>query len=563
MDSKLLLSKLFIENFKEVYENFCSETGYDVPFEKVFEDNVSRLEFLNLVLECVSNGKMSSSFVGVFSGCIEFMNDYINGNFECGLDVPTRYREDEQGLYIPTASELIFLFRMVNTCCMFHEKVYNGKVLMLDMPNETFNQNMKRCLTVNRENLAHILGFSEHEDKGNYLFKYFLELDKKKNPELYTTDVGKPLSNGERVSERYLNWILSEEGQNEIIHINEMFREIMENDMKKHPHDYVDGQPKSKDKFALLVKKELGIDFPMIKFSRYVCKTVNLFNFLNMNNTTEMIVDYNPQVGENIPFDFFLVNASNEGLDKGGQFYHDIKSFILSCVELLSSDNPHKSRIGRDTLLDFGIKIDFNSPDSVGSLSNLMRTELFVGKQGINPDMSGTNQSIMANIASIFANDIHLLGFGNKKPSRITGVDEKDISLMYCGSSMTTTIPEYLDKFNVRGRCFYIDTLVEGDRPGFVNSVEDEVRHLKRKELLGFENSARVEQLVELRNKFNMGFAELKQRGLLVTDSDKFKKRDEDFLTLEQLNEFMNIFVLAIGNKNYGDGSNTNKKNLK
>ena len=156
-----------------------------------------------------------------------------------------------------------------------------------------------------------------------------------------------------------------------------------------------------------------------------------------------------------------------------------------------------------------------------------------------------------------------LLGFGNKKPSRITGVDEKDISLMYCGSSMTTTIPEYLDKFNVRGRCFYIDTLVEGDRPGFVNSVEDEVRHLKRKELLGFENSARVEQLVELRNKFNMGFAELKQRGLLVTDSDKFKKRDEDFLTLEQLNEFMNIFVLAIGNKNYGDGSNTNKKNLK
>lgn len=561
MSSKLLLSKLFIENFKDIYNAFCEETNYDVPFEKVFEDNEKRLEFLNLVMQQINSDKMSSKFVNLFADSINFVSGYINGDYKCGVEVPYVYKEDINGCYIPTADQLKFLFKMINICCSFHEKMYYEKSYTIELPSNTLNQRIHKIFSIGKENLPHILGLTEASQKGNYLFKYFLEMDKKNNPDLYTTEVGQPLSNGERVSERYLNWILSEDGQNKIIEINELIRGLMDDDMKNNPQDYVNGQPKSPQKFATLVKSQLNIDFPFLNFSRYVCKTINLFNFLNMNNTSEMIVDYKPVVQDGNPCDFFLVNSPNEVLETDGIAYINMKDYVIYCVWLLSSGNSEEVAMAKEALHDFGIKIDFNNPDSIGSLSNLLFTDKFVGRHGIKPNLSGTNFSIMMRLAKHFGLDVHLLGFSsNVEEGMELGIDQTDIFSMDCRSSMVVAVPEYLDNFNVRGRCFYFDILGSGTRVGFVNSVDDEIRHLKRKQILGFDSQDRIDRLVALRRQFNNGCGNFKQSARSLLDDDSgVRKVDEDSRVIEVLNTEMNEVIKKL-NSGVGDNPISNKK---
>lgn len=561
MNSKLLLSKLFIANFKAIYDAFCKVVPFDQPFEKVFEDNVSRLKFLNLVMEHLNENKFSLQFSNLFSQSIDFMSNYINGNYKCGIDVPYIFKNDEQGKYVPTEFQLVYLFKMMGVCCDFHKRFYDGKEFSITLPNNTLNQNIVKKFTINRENLPHILGLTEHEDKGNYLFKYFLENDRRNNPDLYTTAPDMPLSNGQKVSERYLDWVLSDEGQEKIIEMNNMIRDLMSLDMMDNPQNYENGQPKSKERFAALVKSELGFDFPLIKYSRYICKTINLFNFLNMNSTQEMILDYNPQVGENIPFDFFLVNASNEALELDGKSYVHLKEHIFYLIGLLTSDDPVKRKKAEDDLRYFGIKIDYTNADSVGSYANLLLTDKFVGKHGIVPALSGTKQSLLSSLGNGYPNDVHLLGFGSKlSMDKVTGVNESLIEPVYCGSSMAVNVPEYLDKFNVRGRCFYLDGIDEGSIPGYVGSVDDEVRFLERQQLLGFDNSRRIAELLFLRKKFNnssgafgRGSSDYKKEGIVISDIEL-----ENIL---QMTNMMGQLIKYFDSEEFNNGNGFNNGN--
>lgn len=488
MDSKLLLSQIYSDYFRKLYDSFCGEIEFDDSFEKVFKNNTSRLKFLNTIYDYLNENKLSDDFVNLFNESIGAISNYIDGSFECGIAVPSSFRNDIEGCYIPTERELRFLFGLMKICCDFHATIYDGKEFSLLLPEGTLDQNITKLFSIKKENLPHILGLTEHEDKGNYLFNYFLKKDVLENPKLYTTEKGQPLSNGQKVSERYLDWILSVDGQEEIIHINQCIRFLMQEDMKRNPQSYTNGQPKSKNRFAELVYETYGIRFPMIKFSRYICKTVNLLNFLNMNNTSEMILDYNAQIGEAIPQDMFFVNAASSDLLDNSSEYLKIKKIIYELLEKYDSDDETVKREAADALRTLGINVHVGGKDSIVSWANLLRTYEFVGSKGIEPTLSSTKQSLLSSLSALFSNDVHLLGFGSTingkdESGQITrklfGTDESVTDRTYCGTSIAVTVPEYLDKFNVRGRCFFLDNFAEpegvGEGPFYVGTPSEEI----------------------------------------------------------------------------------------
>lgn len=125
---------------------------------------------------------------------------------------------------------------------------------------------------------------------------------------------------------------------------------------------------------------------------------------------------------------------------------------------------------------------------------------------------------------------------------------------------MAVNVPEYLDKFNVRGRCFYLDGIDEGSIPGYVGSVDDEVRFLERQQLLGFDNSRRIAELLFLRKKFNNG------SGAFGRDSSDYKKEDIVISDIElenilQMTNMMGQLIKYFDSEEFNNGNGFNNGN--
>jgi len=454
--------------FKSLYN---SEHAYIKPqtsFEKIIESNQSRIDYLIDLFDKIEENNLNDECKKIFKDNIEFLHDFITGKHNKEIPIPNKYFKDkEDNLIIPNSKELDYLFKLLEANKQIYDIFYNDRKFIIDLPKNTFNQNMKRILEVKEYNLAHLLGLTDTEPEPdqnkNILKKYFLS--NIKNTEQY----------GEKISERLLNWILSEEGQKEIIRLNNITQSFIIEDRKNYPNAYDNNgiiKQKALEKFKIRFKEANGFNFPIIKFSRCMTKCINTLNFLNMNNIYQMILDYNAPDGKKDEKDIFIINCPKALMMRETKEYVKMNKDIL-CLLSKYSDNSKilKNKI-KALLSECGI--DFEDKDIL-SLINIMQTKNYIEHNDINPNRNQALNKIREAINKYFKRNIHLVGFDTNIGNKIVDLNEFIINGTHCDTSISLTAAELVGEYYERGRTFFLDKIYdeEGNLIRISNPIEE------------------------------------------------------------------------------------------
>lgn len=509
-------SKRFYEYFRGIYEASTGDLQSSKSFEEVFKDNESRLEFILKLFEAFDKNKLSIQSRRIFEETIDYVVAFMNGDRK-GRDVkiPAEYHEDESlGAIIPSMEDVEFLLRLIQMNRNVFEMYYKDNLLALTLPDNTFNQNMQRCLEIKEKNLAHLLGLTEHEDPNkpdpnrNLLKKFILSKIANRSDYGYTD------------SEIVLNWITSEEGQAELLELHKKTLNFVAEDRKKFPNAYDSNgnlKPNSAtvDKFKQRYKAATGYDYPIINFSRFITKSANTLNFLNLNNVVEMILDYNAPEGKTNEKDIFLVLGPARKFLTRNNMYMDARSEILVAFYEYAFDPNNED--ARQLLVAAGI--DLRNEKIIDQL-NIIKARDFIEYYGINPDDSIIDEQIVSGISGCFEREVHMLGFKTEfNGEKEIPLEDMRIHGAHCDTSISLTIPELVGHYYKRGRPFFLDK-VESLRAEFgrdecyllISNVRDEINYLERVIDLKADAEERIKKLKKLREILNGEYEMYKER---------------------------------------------------
>ena len=196
------VSKKINNIFKTLYENEGIQITSQYSFEDIMKSNESRIDYLNHLFDKIANEELSEECYSIFKDSIDFLHDFMNGNYSSELTIPQKYFDDKENcLIIPKEEDLEYLFKLIEANKEMYDFLYKNKEFIIELPKNSFNQNMIRILEIKEYNLAHLLGLTDSEPtpdpNKNILKKYFME--HVENNEQY----------GDKISERLLNWVLS------------------------------------------------------------------------------------------------------------------------------------------------------------------------------------------------------------------------------------------------------------------------------------------------------------------------------------------------------------------
>lgn len=467
------ITKEFDKILKSLYESSKIKVSYSL--EDIMDSNESRLDYLNHLFDQISINELSNECRKVFEENIDFLYKFMNGEYNVELTIPKKYFDDKEScLIVPTEADLEYLFKLIESNKVLYESLYKNKNILIELPKETFNQNMTRILEIKEHNLAHLLGLTDSEPvldpSKNLLKKYFIE--HVENTEQY----------GDKMSERLLNWILSEEGKNELRKINKITIDFICEDKIKNPNNY-DANGNIKEKSLTALKKRFkeinGFDFPIIKFSRYMTKCINSLNFLDLNNVFQIILDYNAPEGRKDEKDIFIVNSPPSLVSKEIRDYLRLDNKVIAIMtHFFDSDDEIKEK-ANEILEEMGI--DTNDKN-ITSLINLIQTYDFVGKHGINPDQNVAFEKIRNGISNYFGRNIHLIGFDTEFDQEEINLDRPTTNKAHCDTSISLTAPELVDDYYKRGRPFFLDKIYEDENKSLIriSTPKEEMLYLEQ-----------------------------------------------------------------------------------
>lgn len=472
-------SRQFYQIMKLLYDKTSVEINLPFTFNEMMESNSSRLEFINKLFANINYGNVSSELADTFSASIEYIHRFMNGEDVRTLEVPQKYFEDMDDCVLsPSKADLETLFAYIDTIKIVYQSYYEGQDIVIKLPGETFNQNMIKIISIEKRQLAHLLGLTEHESKDNYLKKFFIESDMEEHPEYY--DENGTYIHNEHISSRMLDWITSKKGKQQLLSINELTNLFIEKDKEKYPDAYSNGRlkPDSLPKFRERFKKQTTFDYPIIKFSRYLVKSINLLNFLNMSNICEAISDYNAPLGEKNEKDLFLVNANQEALRNDILNYNMYEySYLKKLREYaVVSEETRKEKIAEffkkqgidierilknemrkyEEMKRKGYQDDSLEHDTLTRFLNQTYTHDYTLKHGIKPKYSNVRAMIRDNISSMFKRNVSLVGFGTDY-DEITGIKEISIKRSHTDTAISVKPSDLVGKYYVRGRNFFLD----------------------------------------------------------------------------------------------------------
>lgn len=571
--SKMSLANDFYNEYKKLFE--CSQDLLyrKLSFDDVFKDNESRCLFINSLYELRYSQIASEKFNEQFDKSISFITKYMLGELDSQVDIDSRYFDDkEDNTIIPTNDELRTLFHYIECCKMVYEDFYKDKSFILELPKNTFYQNMTRIISIDEKNLAHLLGLTETIGKPNLLSKYFVWLDKNiyNNEYLYTIDENgnEVLKNGETISIRLLNWILSDEGQREILDLNNAINDFISIDMIKNSNNYENNNKiKSKSKknvWSRFVEYKINsydctnlykflkdlknnnqdeICFPILKYSRYMTHTINLLNFLNMSNTSQVILDYNSPQSEKCVKDIFFVNSSWKDLKEEYKKYAAFKKGYLKNYEKYLYGNSIERSKAIQKLLKNGASIDkqytshcFPNADKelldylknnpvilsikkekeIEDKINLDKTRTFLKNQGIISKREDTSDFFIRRYLKLNPlRKIHLVGFGTYFNNNFeTELEEFTINKTHCDTSISISTPELVDKYYKYGNYYFLDKIYNCETYETINAVKD-------KSFIdsSSQNNVRISSIQEELSYLNSY--------LLINNNKKLQKRKE------------------------------------
>lgn len=505
-------SRKFHEYFRRLYEATNGSLLVMKDFEEIFKDNETRMEYIVSLFDEFNKNNLSFNSRQIFEDTIDYIVDFINGNKKRGdIRVPNKYFLDESiGAIIPSVEDVEFLLFIIKLNKNVYEKFYKDNLLGLELPSGTFNQNMGRFLEIKDHNMAHLLGLTEHEDplnqdsSKNILKKYILSEIKNKN--VY----------GSTEAEIVLNWVTSKEGKNKLLEIHKTTLEFVIKDKLNNPNSYDENgnlKPYSNtiSKFKERYKKETGLDYPIINFSRLITKSANTLNFLNLNNVVEMILDYNAPLGKTNEKDIFLVwgqpgkilNKDNRYIDKRSEILIDFYKYAFD------QDNLEL----KQKLINEGIDVN---KEEIKNQLNIIQAREFISDYGIEIDDSIIDEKIIEFLNKHFDREVHLLGFGTD----FRGEEEISLDTMcthasHCDTSIAITVPELIGHYYKRGRTFFFDkleSLKSFDKEYmYVSNVKDEINYLERVAEYKEEAYSRLETLKYLKDEMNERYEDYKK----------------------------------------------------
>ena len=492
-----------IENlFKAMFNSYNINVNSNVSYNDIMESNNSRLTFLNKLLEEAINNNLSQDLLDILDNNIDFIYSFMNGDFNSELAVPERFFFDmEECTIVPNDQDLDYLFYLIETNLDIYNKLYGNKNILLTLPNMSFNMNMVRVLEIKKRNLPHLMGLTESEQKdnsnSNLLMKYFIE--KIENHSKY----------GETLAEQFLNWVISDEGKSEIKNINKITKDFVNSDRRKYPKSYDEhGNIKDVYSFKKRFKDKTGLEFPIIKYSRYITKCINNINYMNLFNVNQMILDYNAprdkksgELLEKDEKDILIINTQIDRLIEKSKAYCELFDNLIKMLRLYDENNksnPNNLRI-ENTLKKIGINI--NEKDIL-SYINLIKTHIFVGKHGIMPDDESAITKISNKIGKFFKRDIHIIGFDtdfdkdSNNNSKIIDLDKSSLNYAHCDTSISIKISDLLNKYYKRGRAFFIDKMQDTNEQiiRLSNPVE-EINYYNLLVFLGIESNYNKDSL--------------------------------------------------------------------
>jgi len=480
--------------FKALYESESIHAIQNHSFSEIMESNESRIDYLNHLFDKIAKDELSEECSIIFKESIDFLYNFMTGDYRRELTIPKKYFNDKEICsIIPTEEDLEYLFKLIEANKEMYEILYKNKKIIIELPKNSFNQNMIRELEIEEYNLAHLLGLTDSEPKPdpnkNALRKYFMK--NIENTERY----------GDKISERLLNWILSEEGKNELRILNKNTIDFIYQDKQKNPNTYDSNdniKPKALEKFKTRFKEATGLDFPIIKFSRYITKCINSLNFFNMNNIFQIILDYNAPEGKNDEKDIFIINSIPSLMSREIKVYVDLNNKIYDIMtEYANNDDIPKEKL-KDILEEIGIDVD---DKDIASLINLIQSYEFVEKHGINPNKNIALEKIRNIISNYFDKNIHLIGFDTEFDKQEVGIEDKTINKAHCDTSIALTVPELVGEYYERGRAFFLDKIYdEAGRLFRVSTPDEEMLYLEQ---MGFLEPNNFERLSKLKSKLS------------------------------------------------------------
>lgn len=460
--------------FHRLYDACRVSLYSDISFEEVFSSNLSRMDYLISLFKCYNRGQMDPRTMQLFDESIAFIMDFVNGNKKFNdIKVPNKYYQDRSiNSYVCSDTELSLFLDLTKTVLEIYNMYYKDNEMPITLANESFNQNMTRVLKIEDHNLAHLLGLSEYEDinnpnpSKNLLRKHCQSIVE--NWQEY----------GGTEAERLLHWLISDEGKKELYRINQISHDFIENDRKDNPSSYdEDGnlKPIAMNKFKQRYKKSTGLDFPIINFSRWMCKTINTLNFLNLNNSFEVIVDYNAPVGKKNEKDLFIVNGNQKEILSESDMYGYYNNLIREYLKEYSKDENNSEL--KDTLIEYGL--DLNTKEMKEQL-NVMQVYDFVGAKGIVINDDYVDEKIIEALNKSFSRNVHLVGFDTEFDTDSSSLDDVLINRSHCDTSIALTVPELVGDYYKNGRMFFIDSFKSSRGALAISSVKDEVAFLRK-----------------------------------------------------------------------------------
>lgn len=519
-------TKKFYKVMKQLYDGTKVQTNLNESFEEIMENNSSRLQFLNEMFDNINKNLISQELVQIFDESLEFIKSFINGEDTKTIEIPEKYYRDMNACtLVPTTSDMQLLFSSIDSIKKLYDLFYNSKEYDITLPKNTFNQYMTKTISIEKRNLAHLLGLTEHEDKENYLKKFFIESDQEIHPEYY--DENGEYQYSEHISSRMIDWITSKEGQEQLLKISELTRLFIEHDKKEHPDSYESDyiKPDSIKKFKERYKEKTGFDYPIIKFSRYIVKSINLLNFMNMSGICEIISDYNAEIGEKNEKDLFLVNVNQKDLSHGTMMYHYyFETYINRLRRYAISEENEKKKYLLNFLKENGIDIekilekeekrykehkkrdetsDDLEKDSLTRYLNLVLSYEYTEKHGIKPENSNVLEIVRNSIATLFKRNISLLGFGTEYGTELINLDESSVKKSHCDTSISIKIPDLIGKYYKRGRVFFLDKIGIGENILRISNATEELSFLEKMKYMIPSYSIEYESLKKYKDLFD------------------------------------------------------------
>lgn len=549
-DTMIEETQKFADILRDLYNKSKSELHLNITFEEIMSSNLSRINFINSLFDYIEKGNLNAEFSQQFIKNIEFIKTFITAkNINSSIPIDRKYFDyslDDNKTIIPNKRDLMLWMHFLKFNVEQFNLYFNNNIMVLRLPDGTLNQNMYKIFTIYKRNLAHILGITE--TKGNDLVNYFVEYDRLNNPELYdyNNETKRYELKNENLATRIIDWIVSEDGEKEILRLYQEVKEFIKIDKKEPGADVVydkEGNIINIDEFKKRAAKK-NIKLYLLDFSRLYVKTINTFNFLGMNNITEMISDYNHPSTKGIPknenqkkrkeklesqqIDTFLVSTNQKKLEEIKQDYEKEKEeYFKDLKEYSITDDPQRIKEIKEKFSKKNIDLNMDKYKFIiSNYRNLVKTSYFSGEKLLERAEKELLIIVSEALKEDFLPQLPLFGFRGIF-NEIIPTDEESIIISRCVSSIALDAINLTEEYYKNGRRFFVDSIFMGVGSGEqksnyfrISNVEEEIAYLLSINPQTEENLTKIEELKRAKKKLLLKF----KKFILQTTDRKRKK---------------------------------------